>query len=174
MTQPVITLTQPRLDELRVMARRQYELDPDRHRLVMQGQGIKMHTEGKFGQEAVAVYLCVDNPDRLMASVADFAADNDVYGIQVRATTHTYGHLITKPNDKPGPYVLVTLERVNYNLVYATLRGWAWLHECNIDARWRTHGPNGQLLPRSCYMTPQSALHPIDTVPIPNQLKGQQ
>ena len=173
MTQPVITLRQPVLDELRAMARAQAAADLTSDYLVMQGQALKMHTEGIFGEQIVCDYLCVDNPRRLMTTVDDYKNDDDVFGIQVRATTYDDGHLITHDKDKSAPYVLVTLQRVNYDLVHGTIRGWAWRHECNTPSHWRTHGPNGQPLRQACYMTPQTVLHPIDTLPIPNKLKGQ-
>ena len=172
--QPVITLRQPVLNELRQMARAQHAADPNHDRLVMQGYGLRMHTEGVFGEQVLCDYLCVDNPRKLMTTVADFAADDDVFGIQVRATTYPNGHLITHDTDKYAPFVLITLDRVNYDLVRGTIRGWAYRHQCNQPKHWRTHGPNGEPLPKACYMTPQTALQPIDTLPIPTQLKGQQ
>ena len=47
--QPVITLRQPVLNHLRVMAQAQAAADPNDDRLIMKGQALKMHTEGIFG-----------------------------------------------------------------------------------------------------------------------------
>jgi len=155
------------------MAREQCKLDVTPELLVMQGQQLKMHTVGKWGQEALAHYLCLDNPDKPMASIEDFMNDYDVYGIQARSTLHADGHLLTKPNDKPGPYCLITVDRKAYDWVECTLHGWQWLHLCNQDANWRTHSPyTGKPMPRPCYMTPQSALQPMDSIPIPQLDEG--
>lgn len=172
MTQPIITLRQPVLDQLRELARQQCNLTIASHKTAMKHDYLRINTLGHFGMQAVADYYCVDNPARVMRR-EEFAEDVDVYGVQVRSTTHARGHLLTHKHDKYAPYVLVTVERVNYDLVRCTLRGWAWLHECNLPRHWRTIGPDGKLLPVPCYMTPQSVLHPIDTLPTPQSLKGQ-
>lgn len=173
MTQPVITLRQPVLDDLRDIARRQCALVPPTPKTVLKHDYLRIHTIANFTMQAVADYYCVTNPLKVMQR-DEFVNDIDVYGIQVRGTTYARGHLLTHKSDKPATYVLVTVQRVNYDLVRCTIRGWAWLDECNIEARWRTKGPDGRTLPAPCYMTPQTALHPIHTMPIPQLLKGQQ
>lgn len=171
MTQPVIRLRQPQLDELRAAARRQVAALPIDHNTARPENHLRIKTLGKWGEAVLATYLCVDLPATEL-NRHNYADDEDVYGIQVRATTHAAGHLITHDRDKPAPYVLVTIERVNYDLVRGTIRGWTWLHECNQPKRWHTH-VNGIALRKPCYMTSQTLLQPIDTVPIPQQLKGQ-
>jgi hypothetical protein len=83
-------------------------------------------------------------------------------GIDFRehATTHSTGRLLTHDYDKPAPYVLVTLNKVNNDCIIGTLRGWQWLHECNTPDRW------DDTLPYPAYATPQSVLHPMHTLEV--------
>lgn len=175
MNAPTITLRQPLLTELRDYARQIC-----RARVVTGAKNkpeirdpLRAMTMGVMAEEIVAQYLCVDNPREIFDDPAQFAEDDDIYGIQVRSTDLANGHLITNDYDKHAPYAFVILNRVSHDEIIGTLAGWAMLDECNVPARWRTHGPNGKQLVRPAYFTPQSALHPIDTVPIPLQLKGQ-
>ena len=86
--------------------------------------------------------------------------DDDINGVQIRSTTWATGHLLTYETDNPGPYVLVTLNKVHNDLVIATLRGWQWLDECNQLKWWRTN------CRRPAYWTPQSELHPMSTLTV--------
>lgn len=171
MTPPVIELRGEIVDELRQAARQQQRLGTTSF-TAQPRDTLKSRICGQWSQEMLCRYLCVDNPGTVLTH-DNYADDEDVYGIQVRSTLHANGHLLTRDIDKPAPYVLVTLERVTFDHVRGTLRGWAYLHECNKPHRWQTHAPNGQPLTLPCYMTPQTALHHIDTVPITTQLRGQ-
>ena len=111
---------------------------------------------GVMGELAVATYL--ELPFDWQCNYTPTSKDDDVHGIQVRATDRGNGHLITHPDDKHAPYVLVTLAITGVMRVTASLQGWLPLDECNIWAHWRTD------IPYPAYMTPQTALHPITTL----------
>ena len=111
---------------------------------------------GVMGELAVATYLCL--PFSWECNYTPTSKDDDVQGIQVRATDYGNGHLITHPDDKHAPYALVTLAITGPMRVTASLQGWLPLDECNIWDHWRTD------IPYPAYMTPQTALHPIATL----------
>ncbi len=72
----------------------------------------------------------------------------DVDGIEVRAVDSIDKCLLTRPYDKPAPYVLGM-----YDIGTATvlLRGWLHLRHCNVAA----HARN------DIFLTPPTALHPM-------------
>ena len=119
---------------------------------------IRINRLGVMGELAVAAYL--DVPYNWECNYTPTSKDDDVHGIQVRATDYGNGHLITHSDDLYAPYVLVTLAITGHMRVTASLQGWAPLDECNIAEHWRTD------IPYPAYMTPQTALHPMTTLTI--------
>ena len=121
---------------------------------------------GALGEQAVANYFDFDysylgyDPKR-----------NDVLGYEVRATYYEAGRLLTHPveqrshdvgGDKPGRYILVTIEQ---NILRATIRGYSTLWRCNERAsNWDT------ALRWPCFAMPQSQLWPIDMLPATDEL----
>lgn len=86
----------------------------------------------------------------------------DVAGCEIRTTLRPNGCLITHPEDKHAPYVLaVAIPGTKYDW-HIQLRGWAWLDNCNQPQHWRTD------VRFPCYMTPQTALQPMATLPYTN------
>jgi len=75
----------------------------------------------------------------------------DVDGIEVRAVDSINKCLLTRPFDKPAPYVLGM-----YDIGTATvlLRGWLHLRHCNVAA----HARN------DIYLTPATVLHPMPSL----------
>jgi hypothetical protein len=83
----------------------------------------------------------------------------DVGGYEVRTTMRVDGCLITHPGDKPAPYVLaIAFPGTKYDWT-VELRGWSWLDDANQPGHWRTD------VRYPCYMTPQSVLQPMATLP---------
>ena len=116
----------------------------------------RINRMGVIGELAVAHYLQLD-----YAWHCDWTGegkDDDVHGIQVRATDYGNGCLVTHPDDRHAPYVLVTLAITGHMQVTASLQGWLQLEQCNIWDHWRTD------VPYPAYFTPQTALHPINTL----------
>ena len=138
-----------------------------RHELCRQwGQKDKRHVghnalawnqQGLFAEVAVATALDIEWD--WMAEWRQGGHDNDVDGIQVRSTKGHDRNLLTLPHDQPAPYVLVTVLRLYDRAVECRIQGWAYLHECNIDAHRRIL-PSGDF----GYLTPKTALHPIGTM----------
>jgi hypothetical protein len=121
---------------------------------------------GVLGEQAVAKYFDYDysylgyDPKR-----------NDVLGYEVRATYYPTGRLLTHPveqrnhdigGDKPGRYILVTIEQ---NILRATIRGYSTLWRCNErKSNWDTS------LRWPCFAMPQNQLWPIDMLPATDEL----
>ena len=121
---------------------------------------------GALGEQAVANYFGFDysylgyDPKR-----------NDVLGYEVRTTYYANGRLLTHPTeqrahdiggDKPGRYILVTIEQ---NILRATIRGYSTLARCNErQGNWDT------ALRWPCFAMPQNQLWPIDMLPATDEL----
>jgi len=113
--------------------------------------------KGVMGEFVYCAWAGIDYTEHEFIT-GKFADDDDINGVQIRSTTHSTGHLITTDRDKPAPYVLVTLDKVDDDCIIGTLRGWAWLHDTKHPRNWRAQ--------YSSYWTPQSVLHPMDTLNI--------
>lgn len=114
-------------------------------------QSLKVQKIGCVGEYALSKWL--QEP----WGYAPYDKDaNDVAGYEVRSTLRLNGCLLTHETDKPAIYVLATLD-AETRTVY--LRGWQTLYETLHPTRWATH------LPAPCFMTPQSLLHPMATLP---------
>lgn len=115
---------------------------------------------GALGEQAVANYFGYPysylgyDPER-----------HDVLGYEVRATYYSTGRLLTHPvktlkdkrGDKPGRYILVTIEELT---LAATIRGYSTLKRCNERiSNWDNE------LRWPCFAMPQSQLWPIDMLP---------
>ena len=94
----------------------------------------------------------------------------DVAGFEVRATQYANGHLqLRQPNatfggDKNGVYVLGTVEMsANWHVNAVTLCGWQHTDMIKNDDNTRLW-PSGYV-----WAVPQSALHPIGTLPAHNK-----
>ncbi len=111
---------------------------------------------GVMGELAVATYLQL--PYSFDCNYTPTSKDDDVHGIQVRATDYGNGSLITHPDDKDAPYVLVTLAITGHMQVTASLQGWLPLEQCNLWHYWRSN------VPYPAYFVPQTALHPMATL----------
>jgi hypothetical protein len=151
-----IELRQPVLDYLRGVADERNRQDRERgckHRPGITGDNAQR--KGVMGEFVYCAWAGIDYTQHEFIDGA-FADDDDINGIQIRSTTHATGHLITYDRDKDAPYVLVTLDKVDNDFIIGTLRGWAWLHETRHADRWQSKYDS--------YWTPQSALHPMDTL----------
>lgn len=153
-----IELRQPILNYLRGVADERNR--QDRERGCKHRPGIHNDNAQRKGVMGEFVYCAWAGIDYTQHEFIDgnFADDDDINGVQIRSTTHSTGHLVTYDRDKPAPYVLVTLDKVNDDLIIGTLRGWAWLNETRLGSHYRAL--------YDCYFTPQSALHPMDTLNI--------
>ena len=115
---------------------------------------------GVLGEQAIANYFGFTysylgyNPE-----------NNDVLGYEVRSTYLGTGRLFTHPvktpndrrGDKPGRYILVTVDQ---KTLAATIRGYSTLTRCNErQSNWDNE------LPSPCFAMPQSQLWPIDMLP---------
>lgn len=96
--------------------------------------------------------------DKLLAN------NYDVAGYEVRGTDLRRGSLITREFDKPGVYVLGLVDRVDYENYVITLAGWANWNETLVPGRERA----SNWYPCPAYYTPQTLLHPMDTLPTLN------
>jgi len=80
---------------------------------------------------------------------------NDVLGYEIRATFHTGGHLITKPTDKTGLYVLGVVDQAYW---FVDFHGWRRYRETVINLGRLAACPTR-------YATPQTELWPLDMLP---------
>jgi hypothetical protein len=155
-----IELRQPVLDYLRGVADERNRQDRERgykHRPGVFGDNAQR--KGVMGEFVYCAWAGIDYTQHAFDTRPPWE-DDDINGIQIRASSHSWGDLLTHEYDPPGAYVLVTLDKVHQDLIVGTLRGWQWLNECNVAHRWNTR------LPRPAYATPQSALHPMDTLDV--------
>jgi len=155
-----VRIEQPVLDYLRGVADERNRRGRERgykHRPGVRGDNPMR--QGTMGEYVYCVWAGIDFREHEFNPHLP-SEDDDINGVQIRATTCPTGRLLTHPYDKQAPYVLVTLDKMNQDLVVGTLRGWQWLHECNTRDRWDT------TLPHPAYATPQSALHPMHTLDI--------
>ena len=125
--------------------------------------------QGNLGEQAVAHYF-----DYEYVYQPYNKARYDILGYEVRTTYWPNGCLLTHPvievpgrpgiyqDDKPGMYILVTVDK---NEFVATIRGWRNIADCNaMTQNWQT----GWRYP--CFATPQSQLWPLDTLPATTEL----
>jgi hypothetical protein len=112
---------------------------------------LKAMKVGCIGEMALAKYLRIDWGHTQYNKNA-----YDVGGYEVRSTLRGNGCLLTHESDKPAIYILATLDPVDRVI---ELRGWQTLYETWHPTRWAEH------MPAPCFMTPQTLLHPMDTLP---------
>ena len=112
---------------------------------------LKVNKVGCIGEMALAKYLGIDWGHTQYNKNA-----YDVGGYEVRSTLRGNGCLLTHESDKPAIYILATLDPVDRVI---ELRGWQTLYETWHPTRWAEN------MPAPCFMTPQSLLHPMDTLP---------
>lgn len=94
----------------------------------------------------------------------------DVLGYEVRTTYWQNGCLLTHPinvdGDKPGIYILVTVDKNEFT---ATIRGWSDIARCNErKSNWQ------QTWRYPCFATPQNQLWPIEMLPATAELIAHQ
>ena len=112
---------------------------------------LKAHKIGCIGEMALAKHLRIAWGHTYYDKHA-----HDVGGYEVRSTLRDNGCLLTHESDKPAIYVLATLDSVERVI---NLRGWQTLYETWHPTRWAAN------MPAPCFMTPQSLLHPMATLP---------
>jgi hypothetical protein len=112
---------------------------------------LKAHKIGCIGEMALAKHLRIAWGHTYYDKQA-----NDVGGYEVRSTLRDNGCLLTHESDKPAIYVLATLDPVERVI---NLRGWQTLYETWHPTRWAAN------MPAPCFMTPQTLLHPMATLP---------
>jgi len=155
-----VRVEQPVLNYLRGVADERNRRDRERgykHRPGVCGDNAMR--QGTIGEYVYCAWAGIDFREHEFDSRLP-SEDDDINGVQIRATTHATGRLLTHDYDKPAPYVLVTLNKVNDDCIIGTLRGWQWLHECNTTDRWDDR------LPYPAYATSQSLLHPMHTLEV--------
>lgn len=154
-----VAIDQPVLDHLRDVARQRNEYARAHGLQHRAGVNENDTRRGVMSEYAYCVWAGIKFRDHEQHHGPP-CQDDDINGVQIRSTTWATGQLLTYKNDKPGQYVLVTLNKLHDDLVIATLRGWQWLHECNTPERW------SEKWRRPAYATPQSALHPMSTLTV--------
>ena len=152
---PQIALTQNEIDYAYAVARLRIDWCDARGAKHNYGltpaDSLKAMKIGCIGEFAVAKYLQLAwgfEPYNKNAS--------DVAGYEVRSTLRANGCLLTHECDKPAIYILATLDADTRTV---SLRGWQTFYETWHPTRWATN------MPAPCFMTPQSLLHPMDTLP---------
>jgi hypothetical protein len=116
------------------------------------GQRLSDGIIGELGEIAVARYTRLPVPPS-SSNTMKLADVGDT--IDVRTTEHTNGHLTLYDNANPNyNFVLVTLDCLT-----ATIRGWINPKDGKKPEYFRSADPD-------CYFVPQSALNPIETLPI--------
>jgi len=169
--QPVIQLTQDdyincigitaltlKVSEQLNFKNSKYDMNPE--------QTYAVNLCGALGEQAVANYFDYD-----YSYLGYDPRRNDVLGYEVRATYWPNGRLLTHPieqrahdigGDKPGRYILVTIEQ---QTLLATIRGYSTLWRCNErKSNWDAS------LRWPCYAMPQNQLWPIDMLPATDEL----
>ena len=129
--------------------------------------------QGYLGEQAVAHYFNFD----LQYTKYD-KKKYDILGYEVRTTYWHKGCLLTHPviervdkpgtyfDDKPGIYILVTIDK---NTLNATIHGWRDIADCNaVKSHWDT------TMRWPCFKTPQNELWPIDMLPATLELIAHQ
>ena len=156
--QPQIKLTQHDLDKC-VQFTDLYFADVDKYNR-QQKYGFKSRSEkfddvlqGYQGERAVGKYF-----DYETVWTPYDPKQYDVLGYEVRTVKYNYAILITHPEDKPGMYICVSL---NKNTMVAALKGWSSRKRCNArPSNWQNkinwHTP--------CFGMPQEQLWPMDTL----------
>lgn len=118
--------------------------------------------EGALGEYALAAWLDVAYRPEVREPDTD---RGDVARHQVRTTTLATGSLIVRENDpETFAYVLVILS-VRRNALIASLPGWIDGREAKDKRYWRDRG-SAPGIHRSAFFVPQSALRPLDTLPL--------
>ena len=116
--------------------------------------------QGNLGEQAVAHYFNYEYVYQPYDKTR-----YDVLGYEVRTTYWQNGCLLTHPigdNDKPGIYILVTVDKNEFT---ATIRGWSDIARCNErQSNWQ------QTWRYPCFATPQSQLWPIEMLPATPEL----
>jgi len=124
--------------------------------------GLGRHVEGAIAEMAFAYWLGV--PYRPVVGKLDMAT-GDVARCQVRSTAIPEGSLIVKQDDPPSfPYVLALL-CPHKGGVRVRLAGWLDGAEAKDERYWRERG-SAPGIHRSAFFVPQSALRPLDTLPL--------
>jgi len=137
------------------------------------GLAFEQGLQGYLGEQAVAHYFDFD----LQYTKYD-KKKYDILGYEVRTTYWHNGGLLTHPvieivdrpgtyvDDKPGIYILVTIDK---NELVATIHGWRDIADCNaVVSHWDTS------MRWPCFKTPQDQLWPIDTLPATDELVAHQ
>lgn len=122
-----------------------YGLDPD-------CDGWGLHIEGACGEQAAARSTGRWWP----ASNRTYKRDCDVLGFEVRTRSSHFYDLIIRPNDPDNRvFVLVTGRAPDF-----CVRGWIYARDGKLAEYERQHANRA-----AAYFVPQSALHPIETLP---------
>ena len=92
----------------------------------------------------------------------------DVLGYEIRTVKYNFAILITHPDDKPGIYICVSM---NKNTMIASFKGWSSRKRCNARlSNWQNninwHTP--------CFGMPEDQLWPMDTLPATTELIAHQ
>jgi hypothetical protein len=103
--------------------------------------------EGAIGEKCFAKWQCIYWAEH----IGSFKKP-DVGLWQVRATSHRNGHLIVRPNDKPGERVaLLIIHDVAFG---ADLVGWYEVDHAKVDKWWRED--------KNSWWVPQRELHAFE------------
>ena len=135
----------------------------------LKGLTFEQTLQGNLGEQAVAHYF-----DYEYIYQPYDKTRYDILGYEVRTTYWQNGCLLTHPvienvdkpgtyvDDKPGIYILVTVDK---NEFVATIQGWRDIADCNaVVSHWDTS------MRWPCFKTPQNYLWPIDLLPATDEL----
>jgi hypothetical protein len=99
--------------------------------------------QGYLGEQAVANYFKYETVYKPYNK-----SEYDILGYEVRTVYYSKAILITHPEDKPGNYILVS---INKNEMVATLKGWSDLERCNLwQSNWKYKCENLVLVWMNC------------------------
>ena len=117
--------------------------------------------QGYLGEQAVANYFKYETVYKPYNK-----SEYDILGYEVRTVYYSKAILITHPEDKPGNYILVS---INKNEMVATLKGWSDLERCNLwqlnwKYKWR----------EPCFGMDELQLWPMDMLPATPELIAHQ
>ncbi len=127
--------------------------------IVRSGTSLEMDIDGALAELAVCVAFNEPWANAFVPQITDWDARrkalHDVGSMEVKSTKYAGGCLLVQPQfSDESPYVLVV---TNLSPVFR-IAGWLYGWEVKQPQFWRVD------VPRPCFMAPQSALRPVNTL----------